>query len=118
MDDSTNRIFFLDKDNYRQIGFIDVYDDKGPVIEINELEYVDGKIYANVWEKDMIVVIDPKTGVVLERIDLSRLYPKEKRPRNADVLNGIAYDAQGKRFFITGKKWPHLYQVEFSPPAP
>jgi glutaminyl-peptide cyclotransferase len=118
MDDSTNRIFFLDKDNYRQIGYIDVYDDKGPVNQINELEYIDGKIYANVWEKDLIIVIDPKTGVVLERIDLSNLYPKDKRARNADVLNGIAYDTAGKRLFITGKKWPHLYEVEFSPLAP
>jgi len=113
MDDSTNRVFFLDKDNYRQIGFIDVYDDKGPVMEINELEYIDGKIYANVWEKDIIVIIDPKTGIVLGRIDLSKLYPKDDRARNADVLNGIAFDEKGKRLFITGKKWPHLYQVEF-----
>jgi glutaminyl-peptide cyclotransferase len=113
MDDSTNRVFFLDKDNYRQIGFIDVYDDKGPVMEINELEYIDGKIYANVWEKDIIVIIDPKTGIVTGRIDLSKLYPRDTRARNADVLNGIAYDEKGKRLFITGKKWPKLYQVEF-----
>jgi glutamine cyclotransferase len=113
MDDKTNRVFFLDKDNYRQIGYIDVYDDKGPVSEINELEFIDGKLYANVWQTNNIIVIDPKTGAVLERIDLTDLYPQKTRSLKADVLNGIAYDAQGKRIFITGKKWPHLYQVEF-----
>ncbi len=118
MDDSTNRIWFLDKDTYKQIGYIDVYDDKGPVSSINELEYIDGKIYANIWQTNNIIVIDPKTGAVLEKIDLSNLYPQDKRAPGADVLNGIAYDAAGKRIFITGKKWPTLYQVEFSPQAP
>jgi glutamine cyclotransferase len=113
MDDSTNRIWFLNKDTYHQTGYIDVYDDKGAVNEINELEYIDGKLYANIWKTNTIIVIDPKTGAVLERIDLTDLYPQNKRSLTADVLNGIAYDAQGKRIFITGKKWPHLYQVEF-----
>jgi glutamine cyclotransferase len=112
-DDSTNRIWFLDKDNYRQIGYIDVYDDNGPVNSINELEYIDGKLYANIWETNDIIVIDPKSGAVLERVDLTNLYPQNKRNLNADVLNGIAWDAQGKRLFITGKKWPNLYQVKF-----
>jgi len=113
MDDKTNRIFFLDKDTYKQIGFIDVYDDKGAVESINELEYIDGKLYANVWQTNNIIVIDPKTGAVLEKIDLTNLYPQDKRAPGTDVLNGIAYDAKGKRIFITGKKWPNLYQVEF-----
>ena len=113
MDDSTNRIFFLDKDTYAQTGFIDVYDEKGAVNEINELEYINGKIYANVWKTDTIIAIDPKTGAVLQRIDLGSLYPVSKRDPNADVLNGIAYDAATRRIFITGKKWPHLYQVSF-----
>jgi glutamine cyclotransferase len=113
MDDKTNRVFFLDKDTYRQTGNIEVYDDKGPINEINELEYIDGKLYANVWQTNNIIVVDPKTGAVLEKIDLTNLYPQNKRSLTADVLNGIAYDAKGKRIFITGKKWPHLYQVEF-----
>jgi glutamine cyclotransferase len=115
MDDSTNRIWFLDKNNYRQIGYIDVYDNNGAVESVNELEYIDGKLYANVYRTNNIIVIDPKTGAVLEKIDLTNLYPEDKRAPNADVLNGIAYDAAGKRIFITGKKWPNLYQVEFSP---
>jgi len=118
MDDSTNRIWFLDKDDYHQIGFIDVYDDKGAVNSVNELEYIDGKLYANIWQTNNIIVIDPKTGAVLERIDLSKLYPEDQRNPNADVLNGIAYDAQNKRIFITGKRWNKLFQVEFRPLAP
>jgi glutamine cyclotransferase len=112
MDDSTNRIWFIDKNQWKAIGYIDVYDDKGPINSLNELEYIDGKIYANVYTKDYIVVIDPKTGAVLQKIDMSSLYPQPRIPP-AEVLNGIAYDAQGKRIFVTGKKWQHLYQVEF-----
>ncbi len=112
MDDSSNRIWFLDKDTYRQTGYIDVYDEKGAVDSINELEYINGKIYANVYQTDNIIVIDPKTGAVEKRIDLSSLYPQPRTPP-ADVLNGIAYDNENKRIFITGKKWAHLYQVEF-----
>ena len=113
MDDSTNRIWFIDKDKWQPIGYIDVYDDKGPIDSLNELEYIDGKIYANVYTKDYIVVIDPKTGAVLEKIDMSTLYPEASRIPPAEVLNGIAYDAKGKRIFVTGKKWQHLFQVEF-----
>jgi len=113
MDDKTNRIFFLDKDNYRQIGFIDVYDDKGPINEVNELEMIDGKLYANVYTKDDILVIDPKTGAVLQKIDMASLYPVSQRNKNADVLNGIAYDKATNRIFVTGKKWDKLFQVKF-----
>ncbi|HCN85206.1 MAG TPA: glutamine cyclotransferase, partial [Sphingobacteriaceae bacterium] len=92
---------------------IDVYDDKGPVNQINELEYIDGKIYANIFTTDDIIVIDPKTGVVLQKIDLSSLYPdKTKNNPNADVLNGIAWDAAGKRLFVTGKKWDKLFEIK------
>jgi len=114
-DDSTNRIWFLDKDTYKQIGFVDVYDDKGPVNAINELEYIDGKIYANIWEKNDIVVIDPKTGIVLQHMDMTNLYPENKKNQNADVLNGIAYDKATKRIFLTGKNWDKLFQVQFMP---
>lgn len=114
MDDSTNRIWFLDKNTYRQTGYVDVYDDKGPINEINELEYIDGKIYANVYNKDYIVVIDPKTGAVLQKIDLTNLYPETSRNPGANVLNGIAYDKATGRIFVTGKKWDKLFQVKFS----
>jgi len=117
MDDKTNRIWFLNKDNYQQTGYIDVYDDKQPIDAVNELEYVDGNLYSNVYTTDTILMINPKTGAVLRRIDMKNLWPMSKRPANYDntnnVLNGIAWDEKGKRFFVTGKKWPHLYQVEF-----
>lgn len=112
-DDSTNRIWFLDKDTYQQTGFVDVYDNEGPINNINELEYIDGKLYANIWEKNTIVIIDPKTGAVTGRIDLTDLYPQNKRNLNSDVLNGIAYDPQTKRIFLTGKNWDKLFQVKF-----
>ena len=121
-DDSTNRIWFLDKDDYHITGFIDVYDDKGAVNEVNELEYVNGKLYANVYQTDNIIVIDPKTGAVLQKVNMKGIWPEASRPKYFDednnVLNGIAWDAKGKRLFVTGKKWPHLYQVEFSPLTP
>ncbi|HEY4195876.1 MAG TPA: glutaminyl-peptide cyclotransferase [Mucilaginibacter sp.] len=117
MDDSTNRIWFLDKDNYRQTGFIDVYDDKKRIDQVNELEYIDGKLYSNVYTTDTILVINPKTGAILQTVDMKNLWPMADRPAGFDndqnVLNGIAWDAKGKRLFVTGKKWPHLYQVKF-----
>jgi glutamine cyclotransferase len=122
MDDSTNRIWFLDKDTYHQTGFIDVYNDKGPVNQVNELEYIDGKLYSNIYTYDTILIIDPKTGAVLQNVNMKNLWPMADRPAGFDndqnVLNGIAWDAKGKRLFVTGKKWPHLYQVSFRPLTP
>lgn len=118
VDDSTNRIWFLDKDSYQQIGHIDVYDNKGPVNAVNEMEYINGKIYANVYTYNIILVIDPKTGAVLQKVDMSNLWPKSQHPtswrdveEDNNVLNGIAWDEKGKRLLVTGKKWPHIYQI-------
>jgi glutamine cyclotransferase len=117
MDDSTNRIWFLDKDTYQQKGYIDICDDQHQIDSVNELEYIDGKLYANVYQTDDILVIDPKTGAVLQKINMKDLYPMAERPQDRDwgnnVLNGIAYDAATKRIFVTGKKWPKMYQVKF-----
>lgn len=119
-DDKTNRIFMLNKDTFQPKGYIDVYDDNGPINEINEMEYIDGKIYANIYTTNYIIVIDPKTGAVLQKVDLTNLYPVSTRPPNIaadpdnNVLNGIAWDAQGKRLFITGKKWDKMFQVKFT----
>lgn len=117
-DDSTNRIWFMDTENYHATGYIDVYDDKGPVDSLNELEYINGKIYANRYTYDYILVIDPKTGAVLQKIDMSNLWPKSQHPasytdfeESNNVLNGIAWDEKGKRLLVTGKRWPHIYQI-------
>jgi glutamine cyclotransferase len=116
LDDSSNRIWFLDKNDYHQTGYIDVIDNHGPVEQINELEYIDGKIYSNIYTYDNIIVIDPKTGAVLQSANLEDIWPIAQRPKGFDnennVLNGIAWDAKGKRLFVTGKKWPWVYQVE------
>ncbi|GAB2706318.1 glutaminyl-peptide cyclotransferase [Mucilaginibacter koreensis] len=112
----TNQIVILNKDTYQKEGEIDVYDDKGPVNNLNEIELVDGLFYVNIWQTDTIVVVDPKNGAVVRRVNLATLYPEDDRHadgENIDVLNGIAWDAEGKRLFITGKKWPKLYQVNF-----
>jgi glutamine cyclotransferase len=118
MDDSTNRIWFLDKDTYQQKGFIDVCDDKKQIDSVNELEYINGKLYANIYQSDTMLVINPKTGAVEQSINMKDLYPMADRPQDRDwgnnVLNGIAWDEQGKRLFVTGKKWPKMYQIKLS----
>ncbi|RYF37714.1 MAG: hypothetical protein EOO38_25830 [Cytophagaceae bacterium] len=94
-------------------------DNDGPVNSLNELEYIDGKVYANVYMKDYLVVIDPKTGIVEKKIDLSGLlakgYTRKADDLNIDVLNGIAWDKAGKRLFVTGKKWPKLFEIRLVP---
>lgn len=113
--DGTNRLYFLNKESYAEEGYIEVYNDKGAVDQLNELEYIDGLIYANVYQQDIIVVIDPKTGEVLRELNLIGLLPQKDHYDNTDVLNGIAYDAQGKRLFVTGKKWDSLFEIKILP---
>ncbi|WP_379087816.1 glutaminyl-peptide cyclotransferase [Pedobacter sp. UC225_65] len=101
---------------YKEESYLEVYDDKGPVNSLNELEYIDGKIYANVYLTNKIVRIDPISGIVEAEIDLSAIVPKNyfKTPdeEQNNVLNGIAWDAKGKRLFVGGKKWPKLYEIK------
>lgn len=114
--DGSNTIFFLDKDSYKKTGSIDVFDNKGSIQQLNELEYIDGKIYANVYTTNNILIINPATGAVEGKIDLSGLLPegyfKTEDAVNNNVLNGIAYDKATKRLFVTGKKWPHIFEVK------
>ncbi len=115
MSDGSNRLYFMNKDTYRDERTMEVYDNNGPVDSLNELEYIDGKIYANVYTKNTIVVIDPLSGVVEKQIDLTGLLPEnyftEENDKFNNVLNGIAWDKAGKRLFVTGKKWPHLFEI-------
>lgn len=115
--DGSNTIYFLDKNSYQQIGSIYVYDDKGSVDSLNELEYIDGKIYANVYQTNTIVIINPENGAVEGKIDLTGLFPvmqyfKTDDARGNNVLNGIAYDKIGKRLFVAGKKWPYIFEIK------
>jgi len=112
MSDGTNKLYFLEPQSYSEVGRIEVYDNKGPVDELNELEYINGEVYANIYQTDKIACIDPKTGKVLSYIDLSKLLPTQDYQPDTDVLNGIAYDVAGKRLFVTGKKWPKLFEIK------
>lgn len=111
--DGSNVLHILNKDTYMEEGYIEVYDNNGPVSSLNELEYIDGLIYANIYESDRIVVINPANGQVTAEIDLSELYPDLSRDPDL-VLNGIAWDAAGKRLFVTGKKWDKLFHIKLS----
>jgi glutaminyl-peptide cyclotransferase len=118
MSDGTPTIRILDPDTLRQVGKIDVTANGKPLEYLNELEWVDGQIYANVWLTTRIARIDPASGKVVGWIELAGLVPKPDTlsdPVN-DVLNGIAWDAKGRRLFVTGKCWPKLYQITLTAP--
>jgi glutamine cyclotransferase len=112
MSDGTSTLHFLDPETLEEIGRTQVYDSDGPVVRLNELEYVQGEIYANVWQTDRIARIDPGTGQVIAWIELDGLLSPEDLSQPVGVLNGIAYDAQNERLFVTGKKWPKLFEIE------
>jgi len=112
MSDGTDEIRVLDGATLKEKRRIKVHDGDAPVTEINELEVVDGEIFANVWQTDRIARISPRTGKVLGWIDLAGiLIPMYRRKPDA-VLNGIAYDARGKRLFVTGKLWPNVFEIQ------
>lgn len=109
--DGTNSLYFLDPNTGEELNSIPVYDENGAVDSLNELEYIDGLVYANVYGEEIIVMIDPKTGAVVGRINLVGMNT-EDRSEYDNELNGIAYDAVGKRLFVTGKLWPRLYEIK------
>lgn len=114
MSDGTARLRFLDPETLAEVGHVDVADPYGPVFNLNELEYVNDEIYANVWQTDRIVRIAPNSGQVLGWIDLTGLLGPEDRTQPVDVLNGIAYDAEHDRLFVTGKWWPKLFEIKLA----
>jgi len=118
MSDGTSQIRFLDPDTLAVQRTLTVTLRGQPVTQINELEYIKGEIYANVWQTNNVLRIDPKTGAVLGVIDFSGLLPAADRAPDTDVLNGIAYDSATDRLFVTGKKWPKLFEVRLKSLAP
>jgi glutamine cyclotransferase len=112
MSDGTDILTFRDRTTFAAIGHVTVTNDGAPLTQINELECVDGAVYANVWQTNMIVRIDPSSGRVVAVIDASGLLTADEA-RGADVLNGIAYDSSTGDFWITGKNWPTLFVVRF-----
>lgn len=112
MSDGTNMLYFRNPETFTVDSQLEVYDNEKKVDKLNELEYINGEIWANIWMTDLIARIDPKSGRVNAYVDLATIYPEAKRREdNADVLNGIAWDRLGNRIFVTGKKWPNLFQI-------
>jgi glutamine cyclotransferase len=112
LSDGSNRLYFLDPESFTLKKRLDVYDHRGPVRKINELEYVQGVIYANVWQSSDIIKIDASSGHVKGKIELGNIVPKQYRGHIDYVLNGIAYDNQKKKFYVTGKMWPEVFELE------
>lgn len=112
MSDGSAVLRFLDPDTYEEIGMIEVRDGGVPVAHLNELELVRGEILANVWGKDIVLRISPSSGEVLGTLELGHLRAALGPVRGPDALNGIAYDREKNRLFVTGKFWPKLFQIE------
>jgi glutamine cyclotransferase len=111
MSDGTEYLRFLDPETFAETRRVAVTDDGRPVTQLNELEFIRGEVYSNVWMTDRIARIDPGTGRVNAWIDLAGILPAADA-QGVDVLNGIAYDAQGDRLFVTGKWWPKLFEIK------
>ena len=112
LSDGTAELRFLDPKSFKEVKRLKVTDKGKEIKKLNELEFIDGKIFANVWLTNKIAKIDPNSGKVLAWIDLSNLVPQEHRGSNEAVLNGIAYDEENDRLFVTGKLWPKLYEIK------
>jgi glutamine cyclotransferase len=115
MSDGSSYLYFLDPETFEEIGRVAVTDNGIPITLLNELEYVHGEIYANVWLTDRIARIMPQTGQVKGWIDLKGILSNEGGGEQEGVLNGIAYDAENERLFVTGKLWPKLFEIELIP---
>lgn len=116
MSNGSEYITFRNPENFQETHKIQVYNEEGPVTQLNELEYIDGKIYANVYMTNFVVVIDPVTGKVLEQIDCQQLALEGRG--SGDVLNGIAHNPANGKIYMTGKNWPKLFEVTFSEVLP
>jgi len=110
MSDGTATLRYLDPNDFRVVGSLTVMNEGQPVVNLNELEFIDGEVWANIWYDERIVRIDPSNGEVLGWIDLSALYPATQRADEA-VVNGIAYDEESDRIFVTGKLWPTIFEI-------
>lgn len=112
LSDGTPTLRFLDPESFDEIGQLPVTDQGQPVGGLNELEFVNGEIFANLWPTDRVARISIETGQVVGWIDFAGLLPAESRAPGVDVLNGIAYDSARGRLFVTGKRWPSLFEIE------
>ena len=113
--DGSSKLYFMNPNSFEIVKVLNISDKDGNAVHnINELEYINGKIYANIWLSDNIVVINPKTGIIEKWINLSMLRGKLKSKEKVNVLNGIAYNSVDKSFYVTGKYWPYLFQLRIN----
>ena len=112
MSDGTEKLFFIDPKSFKINNYIEVYDNNGKVENINEMEYINDKIYANIYGKDIIVIINYKTGEVENIINLEGLLKRENYNTNIDVMNGIAYNLENESILVTGKWWPSMFEIK------
>ncbi len=115
MSDGSANLYFWNPDTLAEIGRVEVKDKGMPVVRLNELEYINGEVYANIWQTNRVARINPNTGEVTAWIDLSGLLTPEDLTEPVDVLNGIAYDAATDRLFVTGKLWNKIFEIELVP---
>lgn len=115
MSDGTSTLYFRDPDTFTIVKKVEVKEKNVPVTGLNELEYIKGEIYANVWQTDLIARISPETGKIVGWIDLTGLLNEAEQTMDTDVLNGIAYDTEKDRLFVTGKNWPKLFEIKLLP---
>jgi len=118
MSDGSSTLYFLDPESFQVKDSITVTYQDEKVIRLNELEYIQGEVYANIWQTDSIIRINPETGQVTGWIDLEGILPNVAETQDAGVLNGMAYDPETGRLFITGKQWPSLYEIKLIPVEP
>jgi YVTN family beta-propeller protein len=114
MSDGSNLIYFMDPEYFTEMGRLEVYDEKGPVERLNELEYINGKIYANIYGSDDVVIIDPESGAVIAKINFKGILQEKDKHNRIDVFNGIAYNTDNQSIFVTGKYWPKLFEIKLS----
>jgi len=111
----SDRLRFVNPETFATEREIAVTLNGEPITHLNELEWVDGLIYANIWQTNWIIIINPSDGEVVGKVRLNDLLPQALRRTNTDVLNGIAYDHEQRRLLVTGKNWPRIYHIELIP---
>ncbi|MCA1756901.1 MAG: glutaminyl-peptide cyclotransferase [Bacteroidales bacterium] len=112
MSDGTNKLFFLEPDYFTVTSSVEVFDNREAVWQLNELEYINGELWANIYQTDRLARIDPSSGKVLSYVDLKGLLNDRDRKSDTDYLNGIAWDSENERLYVTGKNWPFVYEIE------
>ena len=110
--DGTEKMWFLDPETLNEESYIETYTNNRKAENLNELEFVNGKIYANLWQKNSILIVDPKSGAIEGIVNLKGLQSKAEQKGDDNVLNGIAYDEENDRLFVTGKKWAKVFEIK------